>query len=115
MWEWYAPGTLAGSSGFSRRHQRHRHGEAGLAAEGEDPAAGLDGGADLAGAIAEEGAARLQVRGDEGEAPEEGGAVAAGALGRLRRLLDDLEDGRAEPEEGLAGSASRGRLLADAA
>ena len=77
-----------------RRDQRDRHREAGGAAQGGDAAAGLDGGADLADALAEPGDGRIEVGGDEGEAPEEGGPVAAGALGRLGGLLHDLEDGR---------------------
>ena len=43
------------------------------------------------------------------------GRIAAGALDRLGGLLHDLEDGRAEAEEGLTRGAGGRRLLADAA
>ena len=53
--------------------------EAGRAAQGGDAAAGLNGRADLADALAERGDGRVEVGRDEGEAPEEGGAVGAAA------------------------------------
>src|SRR3954447_13384387 len=93
--------------------QRDWHGKSGTSAEGGDAAAGLDGVADVADTVAEEGDGLLQVGRDEGETPEEGRAISAGALGRLRRLLDDLEDRRAEAEEGLPRRPGRRRLLSN--
>ena len=103
---WPAPGC----------DQRDRNPKAGRAAQGGDSAAGLDGPADLAGAVAERGDGRLDLGGDESEAPEEGRPVcAASFLDRLLGRLHDLEDRGADAEEGLTRSAGRRRLLADAA
>jgi len=101
-----------------RADQSDRHGEAGRAAQGRDPATRLNRVAGLARAVLPQpGDGRVDIGRNERHAPEEGGAVGAppGALPRLGGLLDHLEDRLAEAEECLARRTRRRRLLADPA
>src|SRR5262245_41091620 len=99
---------------LGRSHQCDRQRKPRRAAQGRDAAAGLNRVAGLAGALAERGDGRVEVGADEGEPPEEGGPFRPSpALDRLRWLLDDLEDHRAEAEERLPRRTGGSRLLAD--
>src|SRR6185437_3701011 len=98
-------------------HQGYRHGEARGPSQSGDLAAGLDRGSDLARMLAEPSDCLLEVLTQQSQSPE--ARRAAGAIGARRehllRLLDQLEDDLAEPEEGLARRARGRRLLADSA
>ena len=77
---------------------------------------GLNRVAGLAGAVAASQATVASRSGATKASPQKkAGRSSPGALDRLRRLLDDLEDRRAEAEERLARRARRRRLLADPA